>query len=123
MIYLDLMKAQHMTHSGVQDNDIDMIINAWLKFLPIYFVFNKINYARYGSYDAYTLIHRERLYPGSKELIKKKGLQAQEAYPLRTSIDQRGEQTLNRDAKTSGKIDYIQFYLQPFDNKYNDNKA
>ena len=123
MIYLDLMKAQHMTHSGVQDNDIDMIINAWLKFLPIYFVFNKINYARYGSYYAYTLIHMERLYPGLKELIKKKGLsvQAQEAYPLRTSINQRGEQTINRDEKTSLKINYIQFYLQPFDNKYNDN--
>ena len=31
-------------------------------------------------------------------------IQAQESYPLRTSIDQRGEQTINRDAKTPGGI-------------------
>ena len=39
-------------------------------------------------------------------MLLNKGLsvQAQSCYPLRTSIDQRGEQTLNRDAKTSGGI-------------------
>ena len=30
--------------------------------------------------------------------------QEQDKYPLRISIDQRGEQTINRDAKTSGGI-------------------
>ena len=34
-------------------------------------------------------------------------VQGQEKYPLRTAIDQRGEQTINRDAKTSGKIIFI----------------
>ncbi len=31
-------------------------------------------------------------------------VQAQEKLPLRIAIDQRGEQTLNRDAKTTGGI-------------------
>ena len=45
-------------------------------------------------------------YPGLKEMLKKAGLfvQGQDKYPLRTAIDQRGEQTINRDAKTSGGI-------------------
>ena len=31
-------------------------------------------------------------------------VQAQESFPVRIAIDQRGEQTTNRDAKTSGGI-------------------
>ena len=45
-------------------------------------------------------------HPGYKEIIQSKGLsvQAQDKYPLRTPIDQRGEQTLNKDAKSTGGI-------------------
>ncbi len=90
MIYLDLMQAQCMAHVGVQENYVDMIINAWLKLLPMYFVLNKINYAQYGSYYVYTLINMEHLHPGLRDLIDKEGLsvQAQDLYPLQTSIDQ-----------------------------------
>ena len=44
--------------------------------------------------------------PGCKKLLLNKGLsvKAQYRYPLRTSIDQRGEQTINWDAKSSGEI-------------------
>ena len=44
--------------------------------------------------------------PGLKEMLLVNGLsvQAQELYRLRTAIDQRGEQTLNRDMKTTGGI-------------------
>ena len=31
-------------------------------------------------------------------------VQCRERYPLRTAIDMRGEQTLNKDAKTSGGV-------------------
>ena len=39
-------------------------------------------------------------------MLKKAGLsvRGQDKYPLRIAIDQRGEQTINRDAKTSGGI-------------------
>ena len=110
MIYLDLLEAQVMAHNGVQENNIDMMIKTWHTFLPMYFAFNKFNYARYGSYYTCTiLVNMEQFYPGLKELISKQGLsvQGQEKYPLRTAIDQRGEQTINSDAKTSGKIIFI----------------
>ena len=106
MMYLHLMQAQRMAHVGVQENNVDMIINAWFLMLPMYFAQNKINYARYGSYYVYTLTNMEHLYPGLRAIIDENGLsvQAQDTCPLRTSIDQRGEQTINRDAKTSGKF-------------------
>ena len=34
-------------------------------------------------------------------------VQGQSSYPTRTPIDQRGEQTINRDAKTSGGIKFF----------------
>ena len=42
-------------------------------------------------------------------MLKENGLsvQAQDRYPLRTSIDQRGEQTSNKDAKSSGGIKHF----------------
>ena len=43
------------------------------------------------------------MYPGLKPLLMLKGMsvQAQTVHPVRTSIDQRGEQTINKDAKSS----------------------
>ena len=39
------------------------------------------------------------------ELVKNGlSIQAQEKYPLTTACDQRGEQTINRDAKTAGTL-------------------
>ena len=48
----------------------------------------------------------ERVHPGLKSFLERKGLsvQAQENHHLRTAIDQRGEQTFNKDAKTIGKL-------------------
>ena len=41
-------------------------------------------------------------YPSLKPLFQSNGLlgKAQTTYPVRTSIDKRGEQSINRDAKT-----------------------
>ena len=48
-------------------------------------------------------------HPGCKELLSHKGLsvQAQERYACRTAINQRGEQTINKDAKVAGGIKYF----------------
>ena len=74
--------------------------------LPFFFVFSKTNYARYGSYYLPALKTIENSYPEMKEIMKHTGLpvQGQDKYPLRTSIDQHGEQTINRDAKTTVRI-------------------
>ena len=106
IMYLDLMRYQHMSHVAVQENDITMRLFCWKKFLPFYFALNKMNYARYGSYYVRVLEKINTLYPGAEELLKNKGMsvQAQDRYPVRTAVDQRGEQTINRDAKTAGGI-------------------
>ena len=45
------------------------------------------------------------------ELVKNGlSIQAQEKYPLTTACDQRGEQTINRDAKTAGTLLHIDRY-------------
>ena len=45
-------------------------------------------------------------FPGLNELIAVIGfsIQAQEHHPIMTAVDQRGEQTINRNAKTLGKL-------------------
>ena len=100
------MKAQVMVHNGVQENSNDMMVKAWQTFLSIFFAFNEVNYARYDSYYTYILVNMEQFYPDLKEMISKEDIliQGQEKYALRTEIDQRGEQSINRVAKTSGKI-------------------
>ena len=70
--------------------------------LSMYFAFNKTNHTRYGTWYVQTMKEIDDRYPGLKPLLQSNGLsvQAQTAYPIQTSIDQRGEQSINRDAKT-----------------------
>ena len=104
--YLDIMKTLHLIHSAVQENDFAQRLEGWSRMMPYFFSLNKTNYSRYGSYYIQKLRTLEKSHPGCKELISGKGLsvQAQDHYPLRTPIDQREEQTLNREAKTTGGI-------------------
>ena len=113
LIYLDLMRMQHFIHTAVQENEFNLRFHAWKYFIPFYFALNKTNYARYGSFYLETMRVMETKFPGLKEMLKHAGLsvQGQERYPLRISIDQRGEQTINRDAKTTGtflKVFFVQ---------------
>lgn len=66
----------------------------------------KKNYARYGSFYVEVLARIEEKYPDLRDLLEEKGLsvQAQDKVPLRVAIDQQGEQTFNRHAKTIGGI-------------------
>ena len=74
--------------------------------IPLYFALNYSSYARYVSYYVQVLESIELMYPGLENMLKCKCLsvQAQEKYFLRTSTDQRGEQTINRDTKTPGSV-------------------
>ena len=62
--------------------------------------------SRYGSCYIQRLVSLDRTHPGCKELIEIKGVsvQEQDQYPLRTAFDQRGERTLNREAKSVGRM-------------------
>ena len=98
------MEKQHLIHIAVHDNNFDLRTLCLKFFLPLNFSFQKVNYARYGSFYVEVLLKIEKLYLGLKGLLREKGMsvQAQEHFPLRVAIDQSGEQTLNRDAKTTG---------------------
>ena len=106
LTYMDMIKMQHALHTAVQENNFNLGLFSWEYFLPFYFALNKTNYARYGSYYVAELKAMDTRFPDLKEILKSKGLsiQAQGKYPLRTAVDQRGEQTINRDAKTAGGI-------------------
>ena len=105
-LYLDLMHVQHLAHLSIQENNFEVRLNCWQYFMPFYFSLNKTNYSRCGSHYVNLLENIEQIYLGLKELLRYKGLsvQAQDRYKLRTAIDQRGEQSINRDAKTTGGI-------------------
>ena len=103
-MYLDLVRAQHCMHLAVQENNVQVRTSSWQYFNPFFFMFNKINYARYGSYYVEILCDLENLYPGLQQLLERKGMSVQDRHCVCTAIDQRGEQTINRDAKTAGGI-------------------
>ena len=107
--YLDFMMNQHLLHSAIQTNDFSLRLCGLKGMMPFTFALDKQNYARYGSYYVHSLENLDITHPGCRELLEDKGIsvQAQERYPCRTAIDQRGEQTINRDAKTSGGIKYF----------------
>ena len=93
--YMDLIKYQHMPQTAVQTNGFDLRVESWEKFLPFYFAFNMVNYARYDSYYVHTLKNMEALHP---DMLENTGLsvQSQDHYPICTLLDQRGEQTINK---------------------------
>ena len=83
--------------------------------LPLYFATSQINYARYGLYYVEMVKNLDQSHPGLGTLLLKKRLtaQAQEKYPCRTAINQRGEQSINRDGKATGKLQSFSFLLLP----------
>ena len=73
------------------------------------FALNKQNYVRYRSLYVHYLEKLGATHPGCRELIKEKGLsvQCQDRYLAGIPIDQRREQTINRDAKTAGGVKFF----------------
>ena len=97
MIYLGLMEKQHHFHTAVQEGNFDGRMCAWEFFLPFYFSTNKHNYARYGSWYVHQMRNRDSLHSGNEIIFS---VQSQARYNLRTAVDQREEQSLNKDRKT-----------------------
>ena len=52
---LNLMQLQHHAGTAVQANNFEMHVDAWKWDFPDYFVLNRTNYSRYGSYYAQML--------------------------------------------------------------------
>ena len=100
------MMRMQTIHTAVQQNNFEMRLQAWTYWIPFYFSTNLFNYARYRTFYLETLKNIHKNYPGLRELLRTTGLSVQghDRYAHRTAIDQRGEQTINSDAKISGKI-------------------
>ena len=67
---------------------------------------DKQNNARYDSFYVTLMLNMETTYSGLKTLltVKKISFEGQDRYPLRSLVDQRGEQTINKDANTAGYL-------------------
>ena len=105
LLYLDMMRNQHMTHLAVQEKNLGLRLAAWKKLLPLYFPTNQFSYAKYGSYYVKVLANIVI----RMVFLQKTGLsvQTQKIHLSRVAVDQRGEQTVNRYAKTVGKVPEI----------------
>lgn len=106
MIYLDMVTRQTLLHSAIKENDYNRRLWCWKNCLPMFFAFNKQNYARYGAYYVQSLETMEANYPGARSLIERQGLSVQRSShkASRQAVDQAGEQTYNRSAKIPGGI-------------------
>ena len=47
-LYMDLIKYQIMSHTAIQENDLLILFHCWKTILPMYFMMNKVNHARYN---------------------------------------------------------------------------
>ena len=72
---MDLMQHQFLARSAVQENNFEARLFCSEYFLKFYFVLNKTNYARYGSYYLAVLQNMDGLYPGLKPYLKIKDYQ------------------------------------------------
>ena len=48
LLYMDLVKYHIMAHTAIQENDLSTLFHCWKKFLPMYFMTNKVHYTRYN---------------------------------------------------------------------------
>ena len=74
---------------------------AWEFFLPFSFFTNKNNHARHGSWYKHQIINRNLLHSGDEIIFS---VQSHARYNRQTAVEQRGEQSLNKGAKTVGSI-------------------
>ena len=90
----------------MQESNYELQLKCWKEILPYFFCLNRTNYSRHGIYCVSQLLNIAELFPSSKEFLKhcEISVQGQDRYPLRAVVDQRGEQTLNCDAKSGGGI-------------------
>ena len=48
--YINLVKMQHTIYTALQKTNFEMWLFRWEYLLSLYFVLNKVNYWRYGTY-------------------------------------------------------------------------
>ena len=104
MICMNLMEKQHHFHTALQEGNFDERMCAWEFVLPFYFSTNKHSHARHGSCHVHQIRNRDLLHSGDEIIFS---VQLQVKYNLQTTVDQRGEQSLNKAVTkwTMGRTD------------------
>ena len=62
-----LVDLLHIFHYATNQNNYDLRLAIWEEMLPFRVVFNKVHYARYGSYYISQLKYLQKTHPGAKE--------------------------------------------------------
>ena len=95
------MEKQHHFHTGAQEDKFGRRMCAWEFFLPFFLSTNKHNHARHDSWYKHQIINRDLLHSRDEIIFS---VQSHARYNLQTAVEQRGEQSLNKGAKTVGSI-------------------
>lgn len=91
---------------ATKENDLDHYILCIQKMCPLFFAYNHQNYAMYLSVYHLTLVNIESTHPGVQDLLQQNGFSVSgSGIPgTRNAIDIAIEQTINRHAKSRGRI-------------------
>lgn len=102
--YMDLVDRQQKLHFAINNNDFDLRLLMWEKYLPLSFATNRVHYSRYGTYYMESMKCLEHTHPGAKEEIETVGLSVRRnELGIGQAVDLAGEQSYMRKAKTAGK--------------------
>ena len=93
----------HIFHYAINQNNYDLRLAVWEEMLPFCFIFNKVHYARYGSYYINQLKYLQNTHLGAKEEIQEYGLSVRRSsYGIGQAVDLLANRLFMKSAKTSG---------------------
>ena len=100
-----MVDRQQKLHYAINTNNYNLRLLIWKESLPMWFVTNKIHYARYGTFYVKFLGYLEDAHLGAKEEIEEKGLSVRRnTLAIGQAVDMAGEQSYMKSAKTAGGI-------------------
>ena len=104
LIYINIISIQHILHTAVEYNEVELRLESIKRSPPLFFYYNMQKHDCSGSYYAESSL--EVNYPSLKDQLSKTGksIQAQSRHPHRATIVMREEQAIKRDAKSAGGI-------------------
>ena len=104
LIYINIISIQHILHTAVEYNEVELRLESIKRSPPLFFYYNMQKYDCSGSYYAESSL--EVNYPSLKDQLSKTGksIQARSRHPHKATIVMREEQAIKRDAKSAGGI-------------------
>ena len=110
LIYINIISIQHILHTAVEYNEVELRLESIKRSPPLFFYYNMQKYDCSGSYYAESSL--EVNYPSLKDQLSKTGksIQTRSRHPHRAAIVMREEQAIKRDVKSAGSITRLLSY-------------